>query len=197
MATLTGNTTAEDKKYNRIIIAIGIIIPIAVAVLLFAPNKMLQATDWVKALPELNAVINSMTTLLLLGALVAIRKKKIGLHKSLMTTAFVLGAIFLVSYIIYHASVPSVKFGDVNGDGTLSSDEMMTIGSMRYVYLFVLLSHILLSIVVVPFVLYAFYYSLTGKFEKHRKIVKYTFPIWLYVSVTGVITFFMISPYYH
>lgn len=113
-----------------------------------------------------------------------------------MSSAFVLGSLFLISYIIYHATIDSTVFGDINGDGIVSEDELAEIGMLRRVYLFVLLSHILLSIVVVPFVLFAFYYSLTDKIEKHKKVVKFTFPIWLYVSITGVIAYLFISPYY-
>ena len=96
-------------------------------------------------------------------------------HKSLMTTAFILGSLFLVSYVLYHSSVPSVKFGDIDGNGILSDQELAEVGGTRMFYLGVLLSHIGLSIVVVPFVLFAFYYSLTEKIEKHRKIVKLLF----------------------
>ncbi|MEL7006832.1 MAG: DUF420 domain-containing protein, partial [Bacteroidota bacterium] len=104
--------------------------------------------------------------------------------------------LFLVSYIIYHSSSQSVKFGDINGDGSLSVKELEMIGSSRGAYLFILFSHILLSIGVVPLVLFAFYYALTGKIEKHKKLVRWTFPVWLYVSITGVIVYLMINPYY-
>lgn len=187
---------AENKGYTRLIIVLSVAIPLAVAVLLFAPQKFLEFGSWVKNLPALNAILNSLTTVLLIAAVVAIKKGNIMVHKSLMTTAFILGSLFLVSYVLYHSSVPSVKFGDIDGNGILSDQELAEVGGTRMFYLGVLLSHIGLSIVVVPFVLFAFYYSLTGKIEKHRKIVKFTFPIWLYVSVTGVLTYLLISPYY-
>ncbi len=187
---------AENKGYTRLIIVLSVAIPLAVAVLLFAPQKFLEFGSWVKSLPTLNAVLNSLTTVLLIAAVVAVKKGNIMVHKSLMTTAFILGSLFLVSYVLYHSSVPSVKFGDIDGNGILSDQELAEVGGTRMFYLGVLLSHIGLSIVVVPFVLFAFYYSLTEKIEKHRKIVKFTFPIWLYVSVTGVLTYLLISPYY-
>jgi putative membrane protein len=117
-------------------------------------------------------------------------------HKWFMEMAFLLGATFLVSYVIYHSSVPSVKYGDIDGNGILEANELLRVGNIRYVYYALLLSHIGLSIVVVPFVLFAFYYALSNDFARHVKIVKYTWPIWFYVSVSGVLVYFMISPYY-
>ncbi len=192
MATLT----ADNKNYTRIIIVLSVLIPVAVAILLFAPQKFLAFGDWVKNLPTLNAILNSLTTLLLIGALIAVKNGNVTIHRSLMTTAFILGSIFLVSYVLYHSSVPSVKFGDIDGNGVLSDSELANIGGTRTLYLVVLLSHIGFSIVVVPLVLFAFYYALTGKIANHKKLVKYTYPIWLYVSVTGVLTYWLINPYY-
>lgn len=191
-----GKTLESKATYTRVIILISVVIPIAVAVLIFMPYQLDVFGSWVKNLPLMNAVINSFTAIFLVVAVVMVKKKNIDLHRKFMSAAFVLGALFLVSYIIYHASVPSTVYGDIDGDGVLSNLERAEIGSSRIIYLFVLLSHILLSIVVVPFVLMAFYYALSGNIEKHKRIVKFTFPIWLYVSVTGVITFILISPYY-
>ena len=194
MSIDTINTS--NKIALKTITVISVIIPLAVAVLIYLPQKENFLGEWVRGIPLFNAIINSLTSVLLISAVFAVKNGKIQLHKKLMMTAFVLGAFFLVAYILYHLTVPSVKFGDLNGDGTLSDAESLDAGNIRYFYYFVLLSHILLSIVVVPFVLFAFYYSLTDKIEKHKKVVKYTFPIWLYVSVTGVITYILISPYY-
>lgn len=191
------STVVNDaSKYVRVIGAVSVVIPIAVAVLIFMPAR-LEAGSWVKFLPHLNAVINSATAVLLLAGLYFIKRKKVETHKALMLGAFTLGAVFLVSYIIYHASVPSVVYGDVDGDGLLSEMEKSALGSSRSVYLAVLLSHIGLSAVVVPFVLMALYYSLTKQFDKHRKVVKFGYPIWLYVSISGVVVYWMISPFYH
>ncbi len=189
-------TVFRDRSYVRLITIVSIVIPIAVAVLLFMPVKILAGSEWVKFLPHINAAINSLTAILLVSAVIMVKKGNVELHKKLMTSAFILGSLFLISYIIYHATIDSPVFGDVNGDGLVSEEELEEVGMMRRIYLFVLLSHILLSIVVVPFVLFAFYYSLTDKIEKHRRIVKFTFPIWLYVSLTGVIVYLFISPYY-
>lgn len=185
----------SNSRNSNLIVIVSVAIPLAVAALMILPQKI-SAGSWVYFLPDLNAIINSLTALLLIMAVVMVKKGNIAIHKAMMTSAFVLGALFLVAYIIYHASVTSTKFGDLNADGVLSEVELSATGSWRGVYLFVLFSHILLSIFVVPFVLYAFYFALTGKVERHRKVVKFTFPIWLYVSITGVIVYFMISPYY-
>lgn len=187
----------SNKSYLRVIQVVSVVIPVVVAILLFAPlNLNVEDQSWVKSLPGLNACVNSLTAVLLILALFAIRAKKIALHRNLMLSALVLGTIFLLSYVTYHASTTSTVFGDINGDGVLSAIERETLGTSRTWYLITLLSHIVLSIVVVPFVLLAFYYALTNQVSKHQKIVKYTFPIWLYVSVTGVIVYLMISPYY-
>ncbi len=190
------NLKTNNKSSIRLIAIVSVVIPVAVAVLIFLPQKENFLGEWVRNLPTFNALINSITSLVLVSALYAIRKGNIQLHKKLMMSAFVLGAIFLVSYILYHLTVPSTKFGDINGDGIISESEGIAIGATKYFYYFVLLSHILLSIIVVPFVLMAFYFALTDKIEKHKKLVKFTFPIWLYVSVTGVLTYMLISPYY-
>jgi len=187
----------NSKAYLRGIVVISVAIPVVVALLLFMPyNFSAAGADWVKVLPGLNAVINSMTAILLIMAVVAVKNGKQVLHRNLMMTALVLGTIFLVSYVIYHASSTSVIFGDVDHNGTLDAAESDAVGAWRGIYLFTLLSHIGLSIAVVPFVLLAFYRALTGQFAGHKKIVKFTFPIWLYVSITGVLVYLMISPYY-
>ena len=185
----------SNSRNTNTIIAISIVIPLAVAALILLPQKI-DAGSWVYFLPDLNAVINSLTAILLVLAVIMVRRGNVAAHRTFMTSGLVLGFVFLISYLIYHASVGSVKFGDSNADGVLSEAEKLATGSTRSIYLFFLASHILLSIVVVPFVLFAFYFALSGKIERHRKIVKFTFPVWLYVSVTGVIVYFMISQYY-
>jgi putative membrane protein len=171
----------EKKKSLLWIRIFSIAIPLAVAVLLGLPTK-LDLGEWVYVLPGVIGVINTLTALALIAAVVAVKRKNIDLHKKFNGLAFILGAVFLVCYVLYHASAESTPFG---GEGPI-----------RYVYYFLLISHILLSIGVVPLVLLAFYYALNGMIDRHKKIVKYTFPIWLYVSVTGVAVYLMISPYY-
>lgn len=192
----TTSSIQQDKKFLPIITGLSIAIPVVVAILLFMPSRLDLAKEWVMLLPHLNAILNSTTALLLIVAVVFIKQGKVQLHQYTMTSAFTLGALFLVSYVIYHASVESTIFGDVNGNGVLEDAEKLTVGATRNVYLFVLFSHILLSVVVVPFVLLAMYYAYSKQFAKHKKITKFAFPVWLYVSVTGVIAYLMISPYY-
>ncbi|MFY0592698.1 DUF420 domain-containing protein [Roseivirga sp.] len=172
---------SEQKKSMFWIKLLSIAIPLAVAVLLGLPTK-LNLGDWVYNLPHAIGIINTLTAICLILAFVFIKKKNVALHKKFNSAAFVLGAVFLLCYVTYHASAESTSYGAED--------------ATKYVYFFFLITHILLSIGVVPMVLLAFYYALNGMIDRHKRIVKYTFPIWLYVSVTGVIVYLMISPYY-
>lgn len=188
---LTGN-----KVYLRIILIISALIPLLVTFLILFPAKVSLEGNWVKTLPGVHALINSITVLTLLGALISIKKGNVSVHRSFMFASLFLGVLFLISYVLYHSSQPSVRFGDLDHDGVVSMLEKEEAGISRGVYLFLLASHILLSILVVPFVLFAFYYALTDQIARHKKMVKYTFPVWLYVSITGVLVYVMIKPYY-
>lgn len=171
------------QKYNKWIIVLSIVIPLVVAIL-FGVNLRELGFD-VKPLtflPPIYATINGFTAILLLLAFWAIKNKKIVLHKKLMTTAIGCSVAFLVMYVAYHMTSDSTKFG---GEGII-----------KYVYFFILITHILLSIVIIPFVLITYVRAITNDFEKHKKIAKITFPLWLYVAVTGVVVYIMISPYY-
>lgn len=172
---------AERKKSMFWIKLLSIAIPLAVAVLLGLPTK-LDLGDWVYTLPHMIGVINTLTAVCLIAAFVAVKKKNIQWHKKFNSAAFILGAVFLLCYVTYHASAESTSYGAEDAS--------------KYVYFFFLMTHILLSIGVVPMVLLAFYYALNDMIDKHKRIVRFTFPIWLYVSVTGVIVYLMISPYY-
>jgi len=171
----------SQKSYFKLINALSIAIPIAVAVMLGLRIKV-DLGEWTKMLPHLNGVINTLTSILLVLALIFIKQKNIKAHQWTMMSAFGLGALFLITYILYHISNESTPYG---GEGAI-----------RYVYFFFLISHIVLSIGVVRFVLLAMYYSLSGQFQEHKRVTKIAFPVWLYVSVSGVIVYLMISPYY-
>ena len=186
----------HDKRNLTIIGLLKVVIPEAVAVLLFYHSKLEVSGGWTTMLPGLNATVNSATSLALIAGLIFIKKGNIAMHRISMLTAFSLGAVFLISYIIYHVSMPGTKFGDLDSNGIVSAAELAQAGSMRMIYFVILISHILLAIIVVPFVLLALYFAVKGQIERHKKIVKYAYPIWLYVSVTGVIVYLMISPYY-
>ncbi|MDN3687185.1 DUF420 domain-containing protein [Cyclobacterium jeungdonense] len=177
---IEGNSSGSSM--SRWITFISVLVPILVAVLLFMPSKIDTGQDWVYFLPHLNAVINSAATIALLLGLFFIKQGEKVLHKASMTTAFMLGALFLVSYVIYHASAESTSFG---GEGWI-----------RGLYYFLLITHIILAAVALFPILWAYYYGYTGQYGKHRAVVKYAFPIWLYVTVTGVIVYLLISPYY-
>jgi putative membrane protein len=186
----------EKGKFTTAILVVSIVIPLLVAFLLFMPEKMDFSGRLSKLLPHFNGFLNTLTSGILLIGFVFIKNGRISQHKMMMSSAFILGLIFLVSYVIYHATNPSTIYGDSNGNGVLELEEAAGIGPWRYVYLAILVSHILLAIVVVPFVLFSFYYALSARFDLHKKIVRYTLPVWLYVSVTGVVVYLMISPYY-
>jgi putative membrane protein len=172
-----------DKGVIKWITLIAIAVPVVVAVLLFMPSKIEAAGDWVYFLPHLNAVINTAASIALVLGVIFIKKGNIEFHRASMTTAFGLGAIFLVSYVIYHATAESASYG---GEGFI-----------RSIYYFILISHIILAAVALFPILLAYYYGHTDQREKHKKIVKFAFPIWLYVTVTGVVVYLMISPYYN
>lgn len=130
----------------------------------------------------INAVINSIVSLVLIAAFIAVKNKNYEAHKKLMLSAILLSCLFLISYIAHHLLSGDTKFG---GDGTI-----------RYFYFFILITHIILAAIILPFILFTAYRALTGEYAKHKKIARYTFPLWLYVSITGVLVYLMISPYY-
>ncbi|MFC4268267.1 MULTISPECIES: DUF420 domain-containing protein [Polaribacter] len=177
------NNLAQERKYRKLITALSIIIPIAVAAL-FGINlrKLGFDVEPFTFLPPIYATINGVTAVLLVAAVVAIKKGKRKLHEKLNTLAILCSLAFLLMYIAYHMTSDSTSFG---GEGVI-----------KYIYYFILISHILLSIAVIPLVLTTLMRAKLGDFKKHRKIAKITFPIWLYVAITGVVVYLMISPYY-
>ena len=143
-----------------------------------------------------NAINNFFVAILLLAGLIAISFKKFLLHKKIMLCAIVLSVFFLISYICHHLLAGETKFGDLNHDGILSIEELAGVGSLRTIYYILLILHIPLAAIVLPFILYTAYYSLTGEYEKHKKLARFTWPLWFFVAVSGVIVYLMISPYY-
>lgn len=172
-------STTEEKKYKKFIIVVSIVIPIAVAALFGVKIPNVEPLSF---LPPIYASINGFTAVLLVASVVAIKNGKRKLHEQLNTAAIICSALFLVMYVAYHMTSDSTKFG---GEGII-----------KYVYFFILITHILLSIVIIPFVLITFMRARLGNFPEHKKIAKITFPLWLYVAVTGVVVYLMISPYY-
>lgn len=171
----------NSPNSKRLIVVLSIVVPVLVAILYLLP-KNFEVGREVLYLPMLNAILNGSTFVILILAFRAIKNKKVELHQKLMTTALVLSILFLLSYVTYHALTESTSFG---GEGFVKG-----------IYLFILLTHIVLSAAVVPLVLVTFSRALSQKFDKHKKIARITLPIWLYVTFTGVVVYLMISPYY-
>lgn len=186
-----------EKKYNKWIVLLSVAIPLAVSVL-FGVNLKKLGFDVqpLSFLPPIYAGINAVTAVVLVTAVWAIKGGKQKLHENLMKFAIGLSVAFLGMYVAYHMTSDSAIFGDADHDGVLSSAEETAIGAMRYVYLFILFTHILLSIIIIPFVLITYVRAISNSFARHRKIARITYPMWLYVAVTGVIVYLMISPYY-
>lgn len=169
----------ERQPYRKLIIAISIVIPVVVATLF---RVKVPGYDF-SFLPPIYASINGLTAILLIIAVVAIKNGKRQMHELLMKLCIGLSASFLIMYVLYHMTSESTSYG---GEGML-----------RYVYFFILITHIVLSVIIIPLVLFTFVRALYGNFERHKALARYTFPVWLYVAVTGVIVYLMISPYYN
>ena len=187
---------ANAKNLTTAIIIVSIAIPAAVAFIILVPQVKIDFGFNTSFLPLFHAILNSSTAILLIASLYFIRHGQIKAHKRANLLAVVLSSIFLISYVIYHSSNPSTRFGDLNHDGLLSDEEKQSAGVLRYVYYFILSSHIILSGVIVPLVLFTLQRAFQERFDKHRRLAKITWPIWLYVAVTGVVVYLMISPYY-
>ncbi len=187
------SSTLNEKRYKNGIIILSIVIPVVVAVLF--GFKIPNATP-LTFLPPIYAGINALTAVMLIAAVVAIKKGNRKAHERFNTLAIICSVLFLVMYVAYHLTSTSTLFGDVNADGVLSDMEAANVGTIRYVYYGILISHIILSIAVIPYVLFTYMKAKLARFEEHKKIAKITFPLWLYVAVTGVIVYFMIAPYY-
>jgi putative membrane protein len=153
--------------------------------------------DFIYGLPLLNAILNGSCALLLIFSLIAIKQRNIALHKKLNLSAFFLSALFLISYVTAHYFIPDTKYGDADHNGIMSASESLAVSGIKPLYLIILLSHILLAVIVLPMVLLSFYYGLSDQREKHKKLTRYSYPVWLYVTISGVVVYLMISPYYN
>ena len=182
----------KETTFKKIILALSIVIPLVV-VILFEIKIDGYDTNF---LPAIYASTNALTAVFLVLALIAIKNKNIKLHERLIKICIGLSVVFLVLYVARHITSSEVKFGDIDKDGILSDFEKGEVGAMRYLYYVLLITHIAFSVIVIPFVLYAFMRGILNQVEKHKKIVRFAFPIWLYVAVSGVIVYLMISPYY-
>jgi putative membrane protein len=188
----------NDKTVFKLVLAVSALICIVVVVL---NQKLIPVPDsfpsFIYKLPLLNAFLNGSCSVLLVASLLAIKKRNIELHKKLNLTAFLLSSLFLISYVTAHYFIPDTKFGDVDHNGVLEQMELTAVSGIRPIYLAILLSHIFLAVIVLPMILLSFYYALKDDRVKHKKITRFSYPIWLYVTVTGVVVYALISPYYN
>ena len=175
--------TEEEKKYKGIIWVLSVLIPLAVAAL-FGVNlrKLGYDVEPLSFLPPIYASINGLTAVLLFLAVAAVKKGNLTLHENLIKVCMVLSSLFLLMYVAYHMTSESTSYG---GEGV-----------WRYIYFFILITHIVLSVIIIPFVLFTFVRGIAGAYERHKSLARITYPMWLYVAVTGVVVYLMISPYY-
>lgn len=174
----------QDSIFIPIIISLSIIIPIVVALLMLFPDVFhIESENYdFSSLPFFHAILNGSTAVLLLTGFILIKNKKTNAHKLSMMSAFVLSSVFLISYVTSKLTNDPVPFG---GEGFI-----------RIIYFFILITHIILSVAVLPLALFSIYRGITGELDKHKKIVKWTFPIWMYVAITGVMVYIFMTPYY-
>lgn len=188
----------NDKTVFKIVLGVSILVCVIIVAL---NQKLIPVPDsfpaFIYKLPLLNAILNSSCSVLLILSLWAIKKRNISLHKKLNLTAFILSALFIISYVTAHYFIPDTIFGDVDHNHFLDDAERAAVSGVRTPYLVLLLSHIFLAVVVLPLVLLSFYYGLKDDRVKHKKITRFSYPIWLYVTITGVVVYIMISPYYN
>ncbi len=187
----------KEKQVNVIIFTLTAIVLFAVVGLnrkvINPPN---HTPDFIYILPMFNAIINSTCAVCLICSFIAIKNKRIRLHKKLNLLTFVLSLLFLISYITVHFFLPEIRYGDINHDNILDAKELAQAGNIRIIYLILLSTHILLAGIAVPLILFSFYYAFIGNINKHKRIGKFTLPIWLYVCITGPIIYYLIKPFY-
>lgn len=185
----------DDSKAKKLIWIVSIVVFGAVVVL--SKYKLDVDTGFNPHLfAQINAVLNSMVAILLVAGLVSVRQQKYELHKTIMLTAIMLSVFFLISYIGHHLLAGETKYGDTDHNGVLSEVEKLQVGGLRTFYYIILITHIPLAAIVLPFILFTAYRALIGEYEQHKRLVRVTWPVWFYVAVSGVIVYLMISPYY-
>lgn len=185
----------NDRIANILIISVSLIVFLAVTALAKIKVEVNVPFD-VHVFALINASLNTLVSVLLLAALWAVKKRNYEWHKKLMLFAIILSILFLLSYIAHHLLTDATKFGDVNRDNIISDEEKALAGNWRIFYYLLLLTHIPLAGIILPFILFTAYRALTGEYVKHKKLARYTWPIWFYVAVSGVVIYLMIQPYY-
>lgn len=186
----------NDKKARLLIYTVSFVVFAAVVFLSKYKLNVDLGFD-VHVFAKANAIINTIVAVLLLAGLFAAKQKRYELHKKIMLTAISFSVLFLLSYIAHHLLAGDTKYGDLNHDGIISIDEKALAGNLRMFYYFILITHIPLAAIILPFILFTAYRALIGEYEQHKKLVRITWPVWFYVAVTGVVVYVMISPYYN
>ncbi|NCT93244.1 MAG: DUF420 domain-containing protein [Chitinophagaceae bacterium] len=187
---------AKNDKEAKWLIGIFSVVVFTAVVILGRVKLDLGLNFDVHIFAKANAFINATIAVLLVAALIVVKQKQYLLHKRLMFTALILSVIFLLSYIAHHLLAGEARFGDTDHDGIVSDMEKAAVGSVRTVYFIILSTHIFLAAIILPFILFTAYRALTGEYPQHKKLAKITWPLWLYVAITGPVVYWMISPYY-
>ncbi len=185
--------------YEKTLKIASIVLSVVVIALVIVMRryKLPVPDGWdVSFLPAVNATINALTAISLLFSLYFVKKQQFVQHRNANATALGLSVLFLLCYVVYHITTPEVIYGDANGDGSLSADELAAVGSMRTLYLSVLFSHILLAGLLLPFILFTTIRAAVGKYAAHKKLARWVWPLWLYVAITGPLVYWMLRPYY-
>ncbi len=190
-------TIQKNDKQARLLIGVFSFVVFAAVVLLSKVKLDVDLGFNVHIFATANAVINSIIAVVLLAALVVVKQGKYVLHKQLMMAALALSVVFLVSYIAHHLLAGDTRFGDANLDGVVDEAEKAAVGGLRLVYFAILITHIFLAAIILPFILFTAYRGLTAEFPAHKKLAKITWPLWFYVAITGPVVYLMISPYYN
>jgi putative membrane protein len=185
----------NDAKARIFIFTVSIVVFVAVVILSKVKLEVNLPFN-IHVFATFNAIINGTVAVLLVAGLFSVKQKKYELHKKIMLAAILLSVLFLLSYIAHHLLAGDTRYGDLNHDGILSDEEKLSAGSMRMVYYFLLITHIPLAGIILPFILFTAYRALIGEYSKHRKLTRFTWPVWFYVAVTGVMVYWMIHPYY-
>jgi putative membrane protein len=184
---------ALEKKLNKIAVLVSIVVLALVVVM----QKVTIQTDIdFSFLPPFHSSLNALAAVALIAALYFIKNGNMTAHKNAIYTAMVLSGMFLLSYVVYHMTNESIRFGDTNLDGVTDDAEKLAVGHIRYIYYFLLLTHVLLSAIILPFIFVTFNRAFTNQFERHKKIARYIYPLWLYVAITGPICYLMLRPFY-
>jgi putative membrane protein len=192
---LPASLTKNDKKAYWLIGIFSVVV-FTVVVLLGKFQLEVDLGFDVHIFATANAIINATIAVLLVAALWAVKNKQYALHKQLMLAALVLSVLFLVSYIAHHLLAGETKFGDSNHDGQVDAQELLAVANTRLIYFIILITHIFLAAIILPFILFTAYRALTAEYTLHKKLAKITWPLWLYVAITGPVVYWMIHPYY-